>query len=839
MARALAKVQQQPASLDLTDRVDFFRLDASRKLDPERKESLGQFLTPAPVARLMASMPDYGDVVVRILDPGAGVGSLFAACVAELFNRPKRPQEIRVTAYEVDPVLAEYLPETFELCRIACERAGILFNGEVIQSDFIESAAQALAPGLFAHGRASEFSVAILNPPYGKIRTDSRIRQLLRELGVEIPNIYTGFLAAAVRLLEPNGELVAITPRSFCNGVYFRKFRKFFLREMSIHRAHVFDSRRHAFRDDDVLQENLIIHAVKAPGATGEVLITSSVGSDDELHTSRTLAYEDVVDPKDSESFIRIVADDLGQRIADHAESLTSRLSDLALTVSTGRVVDFRARDLLRYDPEQGAVPLIYPTHFADGYVHWPKPGARKPNAILLEQARTRGLLVPNENYVLIRRFSAKEERRRLVAAVYDAARLPGEYVGFENHLNYFHRNGSGLSLALARGLAAFLNSTLADTYFRQFSGHTQVNAVDLRSIRYPALTQLESIGQKVGAESPNQDELDRLVERELGLGDAAADNPMRVKKRIDESLAVLRALGFPRAQINERSALVLLALLSLRPDYQWVEARDPLMGTTPIMEFAAEHYGKTYAPNTRETVRRQTMHQFVDAGLAVANPDRPDRPTNSPNFVYQIESGALELLRSFGSDEWSANLTAYLTSIETLSQRYAQEREMERIPVRIAEGRPLTLSPGGQNILIKEIIEEFSSRFVPGGRLLYVGDTEEKFAHFEQEPLADLGIQVETHGKMPDVILYDEARNWLVLVEAVTSHGPVNPKRHGELKRLFRESRAGLVFVTAFLTRKAMVGYLNDISWETEVWVAESPGHLIHFNGERFLGPH
>ncbi len=831
---------QQPPSLDLGERVDFLRLDASRKLDPERKASLGQFLTPAPVAQLMASMADYSYPVVRILDPGAGIGSLFAACVAELCNRTQRPREIRVTAYEIEPMLAEYIRETFELCRSACERAGIRFAGEVVEGDFIESAARLFAPGLFAQESPADFTLAILNPPYGKIRTDSRTRQLLRDLGVETPNVYTGFLAAAIRLLQPNGELAAITPRSFCNGVYFRKFRKFFLSEMTIRRAHVFDSRRDAFRDDGVLQENLILHAVKRHSEQSDnVNVTSSTGSDEELHTSTTSPYAQVVDPKDPESFIRIVADDLGQRIADHAENLRARLGDLELTVSTGRVVDFRARDLLRKEPGERTVPLIYPTHFAEGYVRWPKPGSRKPNAILGEEARQRGLLVPNENYVLVRRFSAKEERRRIVAAVYDAERLPGEYVGFENHLNYFHRNGGGISITLARGLAAFLNSTLADAYFRQFSGHTQVNAVDLRSIRYPALTQLESIGQQVGAEFPNQDELDQLVERELGLSDGAAGNPMRVKKRIDESLAVLRALGFPRAQINERSALVLLALVGIKPDDRWSDASDPLMGTTPIMEFAAEHYGKTYAPNTRETVRRQTMHQFVDAGLAVANPDQPDRATNSPNFVYQIERGALELLRSFGSDEWDANLNAYLTSVETLSQRYAQEREMERIPVRIAEGQPLTLSAGGQNILIKQVIEDFASRFVPGDRLLYVGDTGEKFVYFEREVLADLGVQVEVHGKMPDVIIYDEARNWLVLIEAVTSHGPVNPKRHGELKRLFQNSRAGLVFVTAFLTRKAMVSYLNDISWETEVWVADSPSHLIHFNGERFLGPH
>jgi len=257
------------------------------------------------------------------------------------------------------------------------------------------------------------------------------------------------------------------------------------------------------------------------------------------------------------------------------------------------------------------------------------------------------------------------------------------------------------------------------------------------------------------------------------------------------------------------------------------------------MMEFFAEHYGKQYKPNTRETVRRQTVHQFLDAGIIVINPDEPARPTNSPKAVYQIEPATLVLLRAFGTAEWEKNLRSYLASIETLKRRYAQERDMERIPVTVAPGKTITLSQGGQNVLVKQIIDEFCSRFTPGGELIYVGDTDEKWAYFNEELLASLGVTIEAHGKMPDIATYFTAKNWLVLIEAVTSHGPVNPKRHAELKHLFRDSKAGLVFVTAFLDRKAMMRYLPDISWETEVWVGESPSHLIHFNGERFLDPH
>lgn len=308
---------------------------------------------------------------------------------------------------------------------------------------------------------------------------------------------------------------------------------------------------------------------------------------------------------------------------------------------------------------------------------------------------------------------------------------------------------------------------------------------------------------------------------------------------KVEEALSVLKALGFPRQQQNERPALTLLALLNLTPGKSWADAESPLFGITPMMEFFAAHYGKAYAPNSRETVRRQTVHQFLAAGLIVANPDEMYRAINSGKSVYQIEGSALGLLRTFGTPEWDITLAVYLASLSTLQQHYAQERQMARIPVRVAEGKTLALSPGGQNVLVEQIIHEFAPRFTPGSTALYVGDTDDKWAYFASQDLEALGVSIETHGKMPDVILHHTEKDWLVLIEAVTSHGPVDFKRREELKRPFAGSKAGLVFVTTFLTRAAMTKYLKDIAWETEVWVAEAPDHLIHFNGDKFLGPH
>lgn len=307
----------------------------------------------------------------------------------------------------------------------------------------------------------------------------------------------------------------------------------------------------------------------------------------------------------------------------------------------------------------------------------------------------------------------------------------------------------------------------------------------------------------------------------------------------INAANEIIVSLGLPRTQQNERSALCLLALLNVTPDKAWSDAENPLMGITPIMDWVREHYGKEYAPNTRETIRRQTMHQFCDAGIALYNPDKPDRPVNSPHAVYQIEPVALDLLRTFGTEKWHDNLKEYLAERETLVARYSKEREQNRIPVRIASNAEITLSPGEHSELLSAIIDNFIPRFAPGSLLVYVGDTGDKWGYFDIDLLSELGIEVDSHGKMPDVIIYHKEKDWLFLVEAVTSHGPVDGKRHDELANLFAASKAGLVYVTAFPNRATMGRYLVQIAWETEVWIADAPSHLIHFNGPRFLGPY
>ncbi|WP_375479928.1 BsuBI/PstI family type II restriction endonuclease [uncultured Nostoc sp.] len=820
---------------NLLDEVDILRIAASLKQDQKQKGKLGQFLTPAPVAELMAGMFGKLDLPqISLLDAGAGVGSLLAAFVANLCHSQKRPANLDIVAYEIDPFLIGYLHQTLKLCAKECQIAGISFNYEIRDTDFIEDAVRLLQPSLFDNPNNCRFTHAILNPPYLKINAHSKIRDLLRSIGLEASNLYTGFIAATVQLLESRGELVAISPRSFCNGPYFRDFRRMFLEMMALDQIHLFESRQQAFIDDEVLQETIIIHAVKQKPKFDNVTISTSSNADDDFILSNSSPYTEIVIPNDSQQFIHIIPDTLSQQVIEKMANFTCTLKDLELTVSTGRVVDFRAKEYLCLMPNKNTVPLIYPLNFSGGYVEYPK--VTKKHQALVYAEQTVSLLVPNEHYVLTKRFSSKEEKKRVVAVVYDANQINCSWVGFENHLNYFHKNGKGLNLTLARGIAAYLNSSLVDAFFRLFNGHTQVNATDLRNLKYPTIAQLMTVGLYITEHFPSQKEIDELVQKELlSMSNQSENNPLIIKTRIDEALQILIELGLPRAQLNERSALTLLALLNLKPTVLWEAATSPLMGITPMMEFMAQHYGKTYKPNTRETVRRQTVHQFLDAALIIVNPDAPEHPVNSPKTVYQIEESALELLRTYGTIEWKKSIRTYLASVETLKKRYAQERQLSRIPI-VIEGKLKTLSPGGQNILIEKIINEFAECFTPGGKLIYVGDTDEKFAHFNKVALKNLGVTIDSHGKMPDVIIHYLKNDWLVLIEAVTSHGPINPKRKKELEVIFANIKIPLVMVTTFLSRKAMVEYLAEIAWETDVWVAEDSTHLIHFNGEYLL---
>ncbi|HEV2454219.1 MAG TPA: Eco57I restriction-modification methylase domain-containing protein [Verrucomicrobiae bacterium] len=479
-----------------------------------RQGELGQFLTPAPVADFMASLFGPLPNALRVLDAGAGAGALTAALVSRLCEKKGGVHTIEATLYEIDPHIQDALLEKMQACQRISVKAGIQFSFTIHESDFIQEMSACLGDSLFGR-RPPLFDAAIVNPPYRKISTGSAERRHLRHVGVETSNLYAGFIAIIQRLLAPGGQLVAITPRSFCNGPYFRAFREDLLANLEVHRLHVFESREAAFRDDSVLQENIIFHAVKGHKQPGTLVVSSSSGKHGDSVVEAKIPFAEVVHKNDSEKFIHIPSASGHAGAKKVMDGLRASLAMLGITVSTGRVVDFRLKEALRMKPEKGTVPLLYPCHFNGGTVHWPKPDARKPNAIL-DNDETRPWLVKSGIYLLTKRFTSKEERRRLVACIFDPQAVEAEWLGFENHLNYFHADGHGLDRDLAVGLFAFLNSTVVDQYFRRFSGHTQVNATDLRKLAYPDRETLKAMGSALKQLDQPQEALDTLVEKFL-----------------------------------------------------------------------------------------------------------------------------------------------------------------------------------------------------------------------------------------------------------------------------------------------------------------------------------
>jgi adenine-specific DNA-methyltransferase len=821
---------------------DVVRIKASSSLDPKIKSSLGQFFTSAPICLYMASLFDKIGGEVELLDPGCGSGSLTAAFTDEAVSRGKL-KSLSVNTFDIEERIVPFIHETLSLCELKASEESIDFRKTFTLTDYIITSGK--NSGIF--NDAVKYTHCIMNPPYKKIASKSEHRLALRAAEIETVNLYTGFVALAIQQLVNGGELVAIIPRSFCNGPYYQPFRELMLKETAIKKIHIFDSRNNAFAEDEVLQENIIIHLVKGQ-KQGDVTITSSPVADFNIDedsgtvtasdmTTRTVTFEHIVNPYDKQKFIHIAANERDQAIIDRLSLFTSTLDDLKIQVSTGPVVDFRLKDDLRQDIEEGAVPLIYPVHL-NGGVNWPKI-SKKPNAISVTD-KSRSWLWKHEGYfVIVRRFSSKEEQRRIVATPYDSS-LPGDLIGFENKLNVFHSNKLGLNRELALGLYVYLNSTLLDKYYRLFGGHTQVNATDLRNIHYPTVESLRRIGSQVESSDLTQKEIDELLDREFfAMTGNENNNPLNTQEKIDQALEIITLLGMPRAQLNERSALTFLALLNLHPEGSWQELEKPMIGVTPIMDWARDVYGKQYAPNTRETFRRQTLHQFVDGGLALYNPDKPDRPVNSPKACYQIAPELFKVLNTYGTEEWETSVQNWLSERQTLVAQYAAEREMQMIPLTLDDGTEIKLSPGIHSQLIHDIVTEFGPRFAPGSEAIYLGDTGAKEDFFKKTRLEEFGVTVDRKGKLPDVVLYWPERDWLILIESVTSHGPVDGKRHNELRVLFKDSKPGIVYVTAFPDRKTMGKYLSDLSWETEVWLAEAPTHMIHLNGDRFLGPH
>ena len=467
--------------------VEQTRLRLSRGTDAKKKSQLGQFLTPEGTATFMAGLFPPGGGNCRLLDAGAGIGSLAAAFLDRWRSGGFYFQRVELDVFEIDNSLHPQLAQT--LSKYRDEAFSVRIHGD----DFILAASDALSGSLFARS-LPRYSHAILNPPYKKIGSNSTHRLALRRVGIETVNLYSAFVALSVAQAAPGGQIVAIIPRSFCNGPYYRPFREFILERAALCHIHLFESRSKAFKDDAVLQENVIVR-IECGGQQGPVMVSTSTDDTFSDLAAHEHAFHRIVLPDDHERFIHVPTSP--DKIAiELSPAIRYTLPNLGIKVSTGPVVDFRLKEHLRDSPGPGTVPLLYPGHFNSTGTTWPIDGLKKPNAIE-RNGDTEKWLYPSGFYCVVRRFSSKEERRRIVASVVDPASFGAAPVlAFENHLNVFHENRRGLPQALARGLAVFLNTTAVDEAFRRFNGHTQVNATDLRLMKYPSREMLTKLGE-------------------------------------------------------------------------------------------------------------------------------------------------------------------------------------------------------------------------------------------------------------------------------------------------------------------------------------------------------
>lgn len=464
----------------------------SYKKSNKDKKKYEQYFTSNRLAQFMSEMIDsVNKQNVSILDPGCGLGILSIYAIGYLIKEYPQIKNIEVDLYEIDKTLINRLKKIFSRLRLLCQQKGVELQANVINKDFIEEKINDSK-----NKRNKLYDICILNPPYGKIETDSETDKLLKSINIDVPNLYAAFVAVSQQLLVKDGQLIAITPRSFCNGMYFTKFRRLMFENIKLVRIHLFDSRENCFSKDNVLQE-VMIYKCKKTGSEHNVIVSHSTDDKFEDYIEREDAISKLVNKEDRYLFIKILKDKEDDDVVNIIENMPCSLEELGLTVSTGPIVDFRVKEgLLTKDMIIGAVPSIFPEHFNDASIEWPLLDIKKKYNYIFPDETVKKQLRANGNYVLVKRFTSKEEAKRVVARVWNKENTKMEVIGIDNKLNYYHINKRGIELELAIGLERYLNSTIVDRWFRTISGSTQVNVTDLKKLRYPDISTLINIAK-------------------------------------------------------------------------------------------------------------------------------------------------------------------------------------------------------------------------------------------------------------------------------------------------------------------------------------------------------
>jgi adenine-specific DNA-methyltransferase len=474
----------------------------ARTADTKVRKLKGQFFTPKEVGTFMASLFEIQHTTLRLLDPGAGTGILTAAFCERILNN-SRSVNLTIHAYENDPRLLPLLETALEQCKADLKVRGHNIEYNIYEQDFIlHNQGHLRQSDLFGTSKQhASYDFIVSNPPYYKLSKDSPQSSVMMELISGQPNIYALFMALSASMLRHDGEMVFITPRSFCSGLYYKKFREWFLKNLRLTHVHIFESRKEIFDRDGVLQENIIIKAIKPKKISNHkrLIISSSENKSFTKLKKLSVRYTDVVHYKNGDVFIRIPTSTLDIDILHVVDRWPNVLRNLGLEISTGPVVPFRATQYLLPELTESpkSAPLLWMHNMQGMRVVWPLKKNKKPLAIRVSD-ETSPLVLPVKNYVLLKRFSSKEQKRRLYAAVLLESEFPQKTVGIENHVNYIHKPKGNLSVNEAFGIAAILNTFIIDNYFRSLNGNTQVNATDIRSLPFPKIDDIREIGKLI-----------------------------------------------------------------------------------------------------------------------------------------------------------------------------------------------------------------------------------------------------------------------------------------------------------------------------------------------------
>lgn len=470
-------------------------IEYGKKVGKNTRKKLGQFFTPPAVASYMAGLMKYRQSSVRILDTGAGTGILTGALCESILDNDIITN-VHIDLYENDEKVLPILRENMKLIQTKMEQNEKKVTYSIIEHNFI------LSNDDFWNGREEKleddlYDVIISNPPYKKIAKAEPESVVMDSVVHGQPNIYFLFMAMSVKLLKPNGEMIFITPRSFTSGLYFRKFREYFLNTVRLTNVHLFNSRLDVFDGEKVLQEAIILRAIKTKQVTDSILISTS----QDLHTNESfihkVPYQTVVDMDSYNLFILIPTSLEEVELLTVINSWNYNLINLGFKLKTGPVVDFRALELIKKEPEANTVPLLWANHFNNNRISFPVAVSKNPQYII-NTVESKKILLDSKNYLLVKRLTSKEERRRVQCSLYFAEEFPIEKIGIENHLNYVTKLNGDMNKEEMYGLFVLFNSTFIDTYYRILNGSTQVNATEVNAIPLPSLNDIKKMGKRL-----------------------------------------------------------------------------------------------------------------------------------------------------------------------------------------------------------------------------------------------------------------------------------------------------------------------------------------------------